>query len=104
MWRYLRIERSIPSSAFLPLEAASRTTVENAWNALFLLYENLVFSKHTTLHIITSDFHLPRAAIIFNHVFASSSLTLTYENAGAGEEDPSVLGQLKFKEVRPSTV
>lgn len=52
------------------LETNSKSTVENAINCRALLEQcNICVGK---LHLVTSDFHIPRARCVFQHVFSNS--------------------------------
>mmetsp|Transcript_83755 Transcript_83755/g.138490 ORF Transcript_83755/g.138490 Transcript_83755/m.138490 type:complete len:183 (+) Transcript_83755:245-793(+) len=54
----------VPSRLML-LEQRSVNTTQNAWEAV-----NFLPSGCTQVHLVTSDFHMPRATYIFEAVFA----------------------------------
>merc|ERR1712150_88101 len=60
----------VPGSHII-LEPRARNTLQNAWEVLPLLP-----SGCRQIWLVTSDFHMPRAAYLFEAVFASRGLAL----------------------------
>lgn len=72
--RRLLFERErIPAEAII-LEPRAQNTLQNAWEALPLLPEGC-----GRVVLVTSDFHMPRSAYVFEAVFAYAGVSLELE-------------------------
>jgi broad specificity phosphatase PhoE/uncharacterized SAM-binding protein YcdF (DUF218 family) len=58
------------------LEERSQNTLENAYFSKSLLYQHGISSGE--LIVITSDYHMQRTMVIFNHVFGKTGFLLNY--------------------------
>jgi uncharacterized SAM-binding protein YcdF (DUF218 family) len=94
--------RSEVEGAEVYLEENARNTVENAIYCL----KYALAAEHKLVHLVTSDFHLPRAAAIFRHVLRPYGIsvvgyasTTQYSLCVNDEEAPTVSDVIK-SEVR----
>mmetsp|Transcript_38680 Transcript_38680/g.70433 ORF Transcript_38680/g.70433 Transcript_38680/m.70433 type:complete len:260 (-) Transcript_38680:66-845(-) len=72
------VDAGVPPAAIIQ-DRAARTTFENAKNCVKLMMGNMpkeVEPLDVQIHLVTSDFHMPRALLIFRTIVENSSTIL----------------------------
>eukprot|EP00029_Vermamoeba_vermiformis_P008045 TRINITY_DN3658_c0_g1_i1.p1 TRINITY_DN3658_c0_g1~~TRINITY_DN3658_c0_g1_i1.p1 ORF type:complete len:766 (-),score=97.21 TRINITY_DN3658_c0_g1_i1:114-2102(-) len=99
MRRWLLDGYGISPDAILIPEERAQNTVESAYFSKRKLLKEGINTGDIT--VITSDFHLPRASLVFLHCFAKSSFSVNFVTAPASNEPKhaDAVEQLKQQEI-----